>query len=141
MSSELRVDKIVPVDGVPSGGGGGIVQVLHTNKKTLQNFNSTVPSFTDISNLSLSITPKFNTSKILLSYNIYVSADNSVAFFRILRGSTFIEGPSGTPAPRLRSPCRHCSATCGRHALNTLCGPLIHCSMRTGEGTTPRPYW
>ena len=27
MSSELRVDKIVPVDGVPTGGGGGIVQV------------------------------------------------------------------------------------------------------------------
>ena len=27
MSSELRVDKIVPVDGVPTGGGGGIVQI------------------------------------------------------------------------------------------------------------------
>ena len=103
MTSELRVDKIIPVDGVPTGGGGGIVQVLHTSKKTLQNFNSTVPNFTDIGNLSLSITPKFNTSKILLSYNIYVSADNSVAFFRILRGSTFIEGPSGTPATNGRS--------------------------------------
>ena len=27
MASELRVDRIVPVDGVPSGGGGGIIQV------------------------------------------------------------------------------------------------------------------
>ena len=27
MASELRVDKIVPTDGVPTGGGGSIVQV------------------------------------------------------------------------------------------------------------------
>ena len=33
MSSELRVDKIVPVDGVSSGGGGGIIQVKYTYKK------------------------------------------------------------------------------------------------------------
>ena len=33
MTSELRVDKIVPVDGVPTGGGGGIIQVVQTIKK------------------------------------------------------------------------------------------------------------
>ena len=27
MASQLRVDKIVPVDGVPTGGGGGIVRM------------------------------------------------------------------------------------------------------------------
>ena len=27
MSSQLRVDKIVPVDGAPTGGGGGIAQI------------------------------------------------------------------------------------------------------------------
>ena len=32
MSSELRVDKIVPVDGVPTGGGGGIIQVVSVTK-------------------------------------------------------------------------------------------------------------
>ena len=32
MSSELRVDKIVPVDGVPTGGGGGIIQVVNAIK-------------------------------------------------------------------------------------------------------------
>ena len=30
MASQLRVDKIVPVDGVPTGGGGGIIQVVHS---------------------------------------------------------------------------------------------------------------
>ena len=27
MASELRVDKIVPTGGVPTGGGGGIIQI------------------------------------------------------------------------------------------------------------------
>ena len=30
MSSQLRVDKILPVDGAPTGGGGGIIQVVST---------------------------------------------------------------------------------------------------------------
>ena len=30
MASELRVDRIIPVDGVPSGGGGGIIQMKHS---------------------------------------------------------------------------------------------------------------
>ena len=101
--SELRTNRIVPRDGLVSGANGGIIQVVHANKKNLQNFNSTVPSFTDLAGLSLSITPTRSDSKILLSYNIYVSADNTVAFFRILRGSTFIEGPSGTPSTNGRS--------------------------------------
>ena len=28
MSSELRVDKIIPTSGVPTGGGGGIIQIV-----------------------------------------------------------------------------------------------------------------
>ena len=30
MASQLRVDKILPVDGAPTGGGGGIIQVVHS---------------------------------------------------------------------------------------------------------------
>ena len=35
MTSQLRVDKIVPVDGAPTSGGGGIVQVKQTLKQIL----------------------------------------------------------------------------------------------------------
>ena len=36
MSSQLRVDKILPVDGAPTGGGGGIIQVVTSSTQTGQ---------------------------------------------------------------------------------------------------------
>ena len=98
MASELRVDKIIPTDGVPSGGGGGIIQIKQTIKKDQFTTSSTVSSggYVDLTGLSATITPKFNTSKIMVECHIYNSNNNAVNFFRILRGSTFIEQPSGT---------------------------------------------
>ena len=61
MASELRVDKIVPVDGVPSGGGGGIVQI------TVGRINSEIADTTSgsfmASGLIASMTPRFSSSK------------------------------------------------------------------------------
>ena len=98
MSSQLRVDKILQVDGAPTGGGGGIIQVVQTIKKDQFTTASTVSSggYVDLTGLSAAITPKFNTSKILVKSVIYNSNANAVNFFRVLRGSTFIEQPSGT---------------------------------------------
>ena len=67
MSSELRVDKIIPTDGVPTGGGGGIVQlksVTHTEFESQALTGS--GNFFDIPGMSVSITPKFSTSKIFV---------------------------------------------------------------------------
>ena len=96
MSSELRVDKIVPVDGVPTGGGGGIIQIVQTIKKDQFTTSNNTSNYTDLTGLNVTITPKFNTSKILIECSIYNSNQNAVNFFRLLRGSTFIEQPSGT---------------------------------------------
>ena len=63
MASQLRVDKIVPVDGVPTGGGGGIIQVVQGTSTTATTIDSQSYIATD---LSATITPKFNTSKILI---------------------------------------------------------------------------
>jgi len=63
MSSELRVDRILPVDGVPTGGAGGVIQVVMGESDTQTDTTST--SYVD-SNLSATITPKFATSKILI---------------------------------------------------------------------------
>ena len=64
MSSELRVDKIIPTGGVPTGGGGGIIQVVSAYKG--DNFSTSSTTFVDITGLSVTITPKFSTSKILV---------------------------------------------------------------------------
>lgn len=97
MASKLRVDSILPVDGAPTNGGGGIIQVIQTIKKDQFETSTTVGSgYADITGLSATITPKFNTSKIMVEAHIYNSNNNAVNFFRVLRGSTFIEQPSGT---------------------------------------------
>ena len=63
MSSELRVDKIIPTTGVPTGGGGGIIQIVSQTFSTQATSTSTSWSSTG---LEATITPKFATSKILI---------------------------------------------------------------------------
>ena len=65
MTSELRVDKIIPTTGVPTGGGGGIVQLTYGNTSSQVDI-STVGSWQTVYTSINSITPKFNTSKILI---------------------------------------------------------------------------
>ena len=84
MTSKLRVDSILPVDGAPTNGGGGIIQVKQTVKT--DTFSSTNETFTDVTGLSVSITPKFSTSKIMVSYSgCGGSGQNRVGHIRLAR--------------------------------------------------------
>ena len=65
MSSELRVDRIIPVDGAPTGGGGSIIQMKQARKTDTQ--STTSATRVDISGLSVTITPKFSTSKLWIT--------------------------------------------------------------------------
>ena len=78
MSSQLRVDKILPVDGAPTGGGGGIIQVVHssaTAEASQSNSGTTQTTLTD-TGLSATITPKFSTSKVLVLVHQTYQIDN-----------------------------------------------------------------
>ena len=91
MSSELRVDKIVPTDGVPTGGGGGIIQVKSVTKTNT--FGSDSETFTDITGLSVTITPTRSDSKILVMYSGCASQESSnrmghVRLVRVVGGTT-----------------------------------------------------
>ena len=93
MSSELRVDKIVPVDGVPTGGGGGIVQLKSVTHTEMESQALTgVGNFFDIAGMTLTITPKFNTSKIFVMTTVAVSCNNGNrnTHIRLQRGSSAI---------------------------------------------------
>ena len=102
MASKLRVDSILPVDGAPTSGGGGIVQCVSTTKTTQQSIldssgSSAYPSgAVDI--MTATITPKFNTSKILISTTVQ-AASSDAAILYMFRDSTLInagtEGSSG----------------------------------------------
>ena len=91
MSSELRVDKIVPIDGVSAIGGGGIVQVIgpetyNGNNAVNINHNSggaVGPTYLG-AQFDVVITPKFSTSKILIMGMIpSVGSANGNASLRI----------------------------------------------------------
>ena len=88
MSSELRVDKIIPTNGVPTGGGGGIIQVVQKRVSTNQTTNST--SIIDVTGLSAVITPHFTTSKIFSTLSCYMSSTSNgyYSFLYIYQGSS-----------------------------------------------------
>ena len=77
---------------------GNIIQVKQTIKK--DRFTTTQVAsngYTDLTGLTVAITPASSSNKILVTTQIYNgAANNAVNFFRLLRGSTFIEQPSGT---------------------------------------------
>ena len=87
MASQLRVDKIVPVDGAPSGGGGGIVQVKCTTKQDM--FSTSSTSFVDITGLNVSITPKFSTSKMLVTVHVFANCEDA-SVLRLMFDSTAV---------------------------------------------------
>jgi len=96
MTSELRVDKIIPTTGVPTGGGGGVIQIVevgHTNEHTITQTSPSSPQQI----FSASITPKFSTSKIRIELNIFAYHmnyhDGHIGLFRG-NASTVITGAS-----------------------------------------------
>tara|TARA_B100001989_G_scaffold85038_1_gene59049 strand:+ start:731 stop:1231 length:501 start_codon:yes stop_codon:yes gene_type:complete len=91
MSSELRVDKIIPTSGVPSGGGGGVIQMVFGS--TTSEVTVTSGANTD-TGITATITPKFSTSKIMVitsvQWELYREATEVSGSFELLRGSTVI---------------------------------------------------
>ena len=94
MASQLRVDKIVPVDGAPTGGGGGIVQMVMTSSiNSRSQFSTGSGTFVDVTGYNCTITPKFSTSKILITSNPIILLNNGSGgsqkvALKLLRGST-----------------------------------------------------
>ena len=110
--SQISVDSVIPQSGttvtlgasgdtinIPSGvtmtnsgtatGFGKVLQVVQTVKS--DTFSSSSSSWTDITGLSVSITPSSASSKILIMYSIIASESASqFASFRITRNSTGI---------------------------------------------------
>ena len=89
--SELRTNKIVPRDGLPSGAiGGGIIQVVRAQNTTGNQTPSGTGTWTDVQP-TVTITPTRSSNLIIIETSVMCIANNNAYVgFRLLRGSTAI---------------------------------------------------
>ena len=92
--SQIKVNSIIPIAGVPTGGGGGVIQVVTTNKTDTFSASINKTTFSGAA-ISVNITPISATSKILLmaKLTIGLESDNDIgfAFFKdgsVINGAT-----------------------------------------------------
>ena len=97
MGSTLTVDNIVGATTAANVKlpAGSILQTLSTTKID-DHFQSATTSFVDVTGVTLTITPKYNTSKILITVSGAFSHNTSsrLSLFNLVRGSTAIGLPT-----------------------------------------------
>jgi len=89
--SQVRTNSLVPVGGIPAGAsGGGIIQVVQTVKTDTFSSN-TSNTHVDVTGLSVSITPRSTSNKILVICEINQGVQTYGGHtIRLLRGSSNI---------------------------------------------------
>ena len=92
--TKLNNLSISAITALPSGVGGKVLQVVQTAKTNT--FSTSTASYTDITGLSVSITPSSASNKVLVLCQISAGGDDNLySHVRIVRGSTSIfEGDS-----------------------------------------------
>ena len=93
--SELRTNRIVPRDGLPSGSAGGIVQIKQTTVTSSQTFSVAVGG-TSSDVISVSITPTRSDNKILVmvSLNVGCQIDEGV-YMTLFKGGSAVTAATG----------------------------------------------
>ena len=89
--STLKVNKIIPTAGVPTGGGGGIIQIKQT-VKTSRFSTTTTGNTIDVTGVNVSITPTSSTSKIFVICSGYYGNGNSDSFGHLRLARTISGG-------------------------------------------------
>lgn len=97
--SQIKVNSIVPVTGLPSGANGGIIQIVNSHLKTRQTISAST-NF-QATGLSATITPSSSSSKILIIvngvYNVFnATATQYITKFKLYNGSSEITDANST---------------------------------------------
>ena len=93
--SELRTNRIVPRDGLPSGSAGGIIQIKQVIHSVSLEFNQNAyhAGTSSGGNFAITITPTRSDSKILVSMNSFIDLNAAnqriyLTFYRSIGGGT-----------------------------------------------------
>mgnify|MGYP003108586609 CR=1 FL=1 len=96
--SQLKVNSIVPVNGLPSGAtGGGIIQCVQTVKKNTFSESLSINTFSGDTGLNVSITPQSNSNKVLIMASVVCSLaqDNDVIAIALFKGGSKLTTAAG----------------------------------------------
>tara|TARA_R100000388_G_C7149920_1_gene114038 strand:+ start:47 stop:592 length:546 start_codon:yes stop_codon:yes gene_type:complete len=96
--SQLKVNSIIPVGGLPSGANGGIIQVVQTVKTdTFSQSSLNDSTFSNDTGLNVTITPSSNSNKIRLTGSVVVSMDqdNDGIGIGLFKGGSVVSGALG----------------------------------------------
>jgi len=98
--SELRTNRIIPRDGLPSGSAGGIIQVKHTTKTDTWSHPGPYTGYSTVTGLDVTITPTRSDSKILITASVNYSTQywqGYGALYRQLSGGSMsvVDGAVG----------------------------------------------
>ena len=138
--SQLKVNSIIPVAGVPTGGGGGIIQIKQTVKTDVSSRggSSGSDSLAAIPGLSVDITPTSATSKIYIIVNIKQGeTSNAWARYQLQRDSTAIylgDTASG------KTPCSNFTYVSSEYRMNNVEEQFLD-SPNTTSQITYQVYW
>ena len=78
--SQIKVNSIIPVSGVPTGGGGGIIQIKQTVKTdTFSQSTVSCNTFSNDCGLNVSITPTSSSSKIYIMGTANMSGSDATS--------------------------------------------------------------
>ena len=75
-------------------GGGKVLQAVVANKVDTFSLTTNVTTFTDVTGLSVQITPSATTSRILVTGALVCSAQNHFVYARLMRDSTQVVIPT-----------------------------------------------
>lgn len=150
--SQIKVNSIVPTNGLPSGANGGIIQCVQTVLTDTKSYTANSDTYTDMPGFNCTITPSSNSNKVLIVVGIGAIHQNAGTIIgKVLRGSTDI-GIGDADSNRMRTGFRMYGSSiyngnhCGSYHFTFLDSPATTSAttyklQTAGESNTSYPVY